>query len=139
MPLTYNNKLSASWLLTKGKYILRMILKLIVIRTGNLERLAKFYNGLGLSLEYHKHGNSPYHYSGNLGETVLEIYPLAKGQEKVDNHFRIGLGVDNFNEIIADLKADNTTFIMDPTDTEFGLMAIVLDPDNRKVELYKTR
>jgi len=114
-----------------------MILKLIVIRTGNLERLAKFYQGLGLSLEYHKHGKSPYHYSGNIGETVLEIYPLAKDQKGVDNYFRIGLGVDNFDEIIANLKADNISFIMHPTDTEFGLMAIVLDPDNRKVELYK--
>jgi len=115
-----------------------MILKLIVIRTGNLERLAKFYQGLGLSLEYHKHGKSPYHYSGNIGETVLEIYPLAKGQADVDTHFRIGLGVDHFDEIIASLKLDNATFIMDPADTEFGLMAIILDPDNRKVELYKT-
>ncbi|GAB2766759.1 hypothetical protein GCM10027275_06020 [Rhabdobacter roseus] len=115
-----------------------MILKLIVIRTNNLERLAKFYQGLGLSLEYHKHGKSPFHYSGIIGETVLEIYPLAKGQEYVDSHFRIGLGLDNFDEIIANFKEDNRTFIMDPTDTDFGLMAIVLDPDNRKVELYKT-
>jgi predicted enzyme related to lactoylglutathione lyase len=115
-----------------------MILKLIVIRTGNLKRLAKFYQGLGLSLEYHKHGKSPYHYSGNLGETVLEIYPLAKGQENVDNHFRIGFGVDNFDETIANLKVENSTFIMESADTEFGLMAIVLDPDGRKVELYKT-
>jgi lactoylglutathione lyase len=69
----------------------------------------------------------------------LETYPLAKGQVDVDNHFRIGLGVDNFAEIIANLKTDDATFIMYTADTQFGLMAIVLDPDNRKVELYKTR
>lgn len=115
-----------------------MIVKLIVIRSGNIERLAGFYQNLGLSLQYHKHGKSPYHYSGIIGETVLEIYPLASGQQDVDIHFRIGLGIDNFGEVITKLQADKTTFIMDPSNTEFGLMAIVLDTDNRKVELYKT-
>ncbi|RYZ82777.1 MAG: glyoxalase/bleomycin resistance/extradiol dioxygenase family protein [Moraxellaceae bacterium] len=115
-----------------------MTLKLIVIRTGDLERLAKFYERLGFQLEYHKHGKSPYHYSGNIADTVLEIYPLAKDQHDADKHFRVGIGLENFDQIIAKLKVDGVKFIMDPTDTDFGFMAIVSDPDSRKVELYKT-
>jgi predicted enzyme related to lactoylglutathione lyase len=114
-----------------------MTLKLIVIRTKELERLAKFYEVLGLSLQYHKHGPSPYHYSGNLGETVLELYPLAKTQDEPDKHFRIGIGIKNFEVIVNNLKENGTPFFQDPMDTEFGLMAIVADPDNRKVEIYK--
>src|SRR5690349_20130890 len=110
-----------------------MILKLIVIRTRDLERLAKYYQDLGLSLEYHKHGKSPYHYSGKIGPTVLEIYPLAKGQEDVDRHFRIGIGIQNFDEVVAKLKVSNATFVLDPVNSEFGFMATVSDPDGRKV------
>ncbi len=55
-----------------------MELKLIVIRTSDPERLASFYSLLGLVFDYHKHGNSPFHYGATIGQTVLEIYPLAK-------------------------------------------------------------
>jgi len=51
---------------------------------------------------------------------------------------RIGIGIENFDEIIARLKDGNVPFVMDPINTEFGFMAIVSDPDNRKIELYKS-
>ena len=109
----------------------------MVIRSQDLDRLAAFYRSVGLSLEYHKHGKSPFHYSANIGDTVLELYPLAKGQTEADKHFRIGFGIDNFEDTITRLRELNTPFVMDATNTEFGFMAIVSDPDDRKVELYK--
>ena len=114
-----------------------MILKLIVIRSQNLEEVATFYRSVGLSLEYHKHGKSPFHYSASIGETVLELYPLAKGQMEADKHFRIGFGINDFEDTITRLRDLNTPFVMEATNTEFGFMAIVSDPDDRKVELYK--
>lgn len=113
-----------------------MELRLIVIRTSDIKRLSDFYSLLGLSFNYHKHGQSPYHYSATIGTLVLEIYPLAKGQEEVDKHLRIGFAVDNFQEAMKKLKGANIQFIMEPTLTEFGYMAVVADLDNRKIELY---
>lgn len=55
-----------------------MDLRLIVIRTSDPERLAGFYSFWGLVFDHHKHGSSPYHYGTTIGQTVLEIYPLAK-------------------------------------------------------------
>lgn len=55
-----------------------MELRLIVLRTGNMQKLVDFYSLLGCDFEYHKHGNSPYHYSAKTGKTVSEIYPLSK-------------------------------------------------------------
>jgi lactoylglutathione lyase len=50
-----------------------MEIRLIVIRTNDAKKLSGFYSLFGLSFDYHKHGNSPYHYSTTIGQTVLEI------------------------------------------------------------------
>lgn len=61
-----------------------MEIRLLVIRTSDIDRLASSYELFGLEFEYHKHEKSPYHYSASIGNTVLEIYPLAKGQAEPD-------------------------------------------------------
>jgi predicted enzyme related to lactoylglutathione lyase len=114
-----------------------MKIKLLVIRTGDVEKLAKFYELLGFVFEYHKHGDSPYHYSATVGETVIEIYPLTKSQTKADKSLRLGFEIDNFDTTIELLKENNIVFLSQPVSTEFGSIGIVIDPDGRKIELYK--
>jgi len=68
---------------------------------------------------------------------VLEIYPLTKSQKEADENLRLGFGIDNFAETILALKGLEVSFSLEPTQTEFGFMTIILDPDGRKIELYK--
>ena len=112
-------------------------LKLIVIRTSNPEKLSQFYSILGLKFEYHKHGNSPFHYSTNIGQTVLEIYPFSKNQIEADKNLRLGFSVENFELVISKLKIQNCKFTSEPTETDFGFLAIVEDFDGRKIEIYR--
>lgn len=114
-----------------------MDIRLLVLRTYDMKKLVDFYNLLGLTFDYHKHGNSPYHYSANIGQTVLEIYPLSKNQIMPDKNLRLGFGIDNFENVIAKLKEMQVLFALESTQTDFGFMAIVSDPDERKIELYK--
>lgn len=114
-----------------------MDIRLLVLRTADIKRLAEFYSLLGLSFEYHTHGGSPYHYSATIRQMVLEIYPLAKGQEEADKNVRLGFDIDNFDETIKLLKEKEIQFSSEPALTEFGFMTIVVDPDGRKIELYK--
>jgi len=114
-----------------------MNLRLLVLRTPDPKRLADFYSLLGLAFDYHKHGNSPFHYSAMIGQTVLEIYPLTKSQTEADKNLRLGFGIDNFETVIEGLKESGIVFSQEPTQTDFGFMAIVVDPDGRKIELYK--
>jgi lactoylglutathione lyase len=113
-----------------------MELRLLVLRTNDQEKLTEFYRLLGLTFDYHKHGNSPYHYSAKIGQTVLEIYPLAKSQSDVDKNLRLGFGIDNFEETVAILKSKQVV-ISEPVQTDFGFITIITDPDGRKIELYK--
>jgi lactoylglutathione lyase len=114
-----------------------MEIRLLVVRTSDMARLADFYSLLGLSFEYHKHGKSPYHYSTSIGNTTLEIYPLAKDQTGADKELRLGFAVNDFDTTIQLLKDKNTEFLSEPMQTEYGFVAIVKDPDGRKIELYK--
>lgn len=113
-----------------------MQISLIVIRTNDQKRLADFYSLLGFRFDYHKHGNSPFHYTATLGSFVLEIYPLAKNQTEPDKNLRLGFTIDNFEETLERLKNNGIAF-SSATLTDFGLLTIVSDPDGRKIELYK--
>jgi predicted enzyme related to lactoylglutathione lyase len=114
-----------------------MEIRLLVIRTLEIERLANFYALLGLTFEYHKHGKSPYHYSAPLGNTILEIYPLAKGQTETDKELRLGFALDDFENTMTILKERSVEFVTEPMQTDYGFMAIIKDPDGRRIELYK--
>ena len=92
---------------------------------------------MALTFEHHRHGSGPYHYSAQIGPTLLEIYPLAKGQETADKHLRIGLTIELFEAIIQELQQQDIYFHQTPISTEWGIMAIIEDPEGRKIELYK--
>lgn len=114
-----------------------MEIRLIVIRTPDPLALSEFYSLLGFRFEYHKHGHSPYHYSATIGSCVLEIYPLSKEQTTADKYLRLGFAMERFDEIIYLLKEKQVRFITEPADTDYGIMAVIEDPDKRKIELYK--
>lgn len=114
-----------------------MEIRLIVIRTADMVQLAEFYSLLGLTFEYHKHGKSPYHYSTTINSTVLEIYPLAKEQAAPDKELRLGFAVNDFDNTVQVLKDKGVTFITEPVQTDFGYLAIMSDPDGRKIEVYR--
>lgn len=114
-----------------------MEIRLIVLRTGDTKQLAHFYTVLGLNFEYHQHGKGPMHYAATIGNAVLEIYPLAKKQNEPDKYLRLGFTLDNFEATIQQLKELQAVFISEPTATDFGTMAVITDPDERKIELYK--
>ncbi len=113
-----------------------MEIRLLVLRTGDTKKLADFYSLLGANFEYHKHDNSPYHYSAKTGSAILEIYPLTKHQAEADKSLRLGFEINNFEEVLHTLK-ENKTPTTEPAQTNFGFMTITTDPDGRKVELYK--
>jgi hypothetical protein len=113
-----------------------MEIRLLVIRSENPKQIADFYSLLNLKFDYHKHGNSPMHYSAQIGTLILEIYPLSKNQIEVDKTLRLGFAIENFENVLDELRTNNIK-MTEPTLTEFGYVTILTDPEGRKVELYK--
>lgn len=113
-----------------------MQLKLLVIRSANPAQLAQFYTQLGCNFEQHRHGKGPLHYSCTIARTVLEIYPLAKGQVTPDSNLRLGFEVEQFEGVLEKLIEHGAKLIQAPYESEFGRIGVVEDPEGRKVELY---
>jgi len=114
-----------------------MQINLIVIRTRDQKKLADFFTLLGCKFEYHSHNTGPMHYSARIDQTILEIYPLAKGQAEPDRHLRLGFVLDIFDDVIETLRANGIKFLSQPVQTEWAFMAIIEDPDSRKVEIHR--
>jgi catechol 2,3-dioxygenase-like lactoylglutathione lyase family enzyme len=108
-------------------------LNLLVLRTPNLEDLKRFYSALGAHFESERHGNGPEHYAATLdNDLVLELYPTEDGATP-DPGLRLGLSVADLEEALRSLGQT-----VAPRQTQWGLHALIRDPDGRTVELLQS-
>jgi lactoylglutathione lyase len=110
-------------------------LQLVVIRSTDISRVVAFYSKFGVAFEEHRHGTGPGHFSTDLSGLVFEIYP-AKKPEDVDRTTRLGFAIPDLHGSILELRSLDVEIIEEPKETEWGLRAVVRDPDGRSVELY---
>jgi len=108
-------------------------LNLLVLRTFRMEELKRFYASLGIQFESERHGNGPGHYAATLSDDlVLEIYPAPDGATP-ESGLRLGFGVSDIEETLRSLGQGDA-----PRQTQWGLRAVVRDPDGRAVELLQS-
>lgn len=113
-------------------------LKLLVLKTRQVEKLLAFYQTLGIAFAQEQHGKGPVHHSGVIGGAVLELYPLANEVSTADQTTRLGFVVANVDQIVESLQASGTPVTSPPTKTAWGYRAVLQDPDGRAVELYQS-
>ena len=111
-------------------------LNLLVIRSEEPVRTVGFYELLGLRFQEEQHGKGPVHWAAECGGLVMEIYP-AKSPDDVDRTTRLGFEVDEVESILASLRDQGVELVNDLKQTQWGLRAVVKDPDGRSVELVK--
>ena len=101
-------------------------LTLVVLRCADLERSRVFYEALGLTLTLEQHGAGPRHYSGRVGETVLEFYPDASSSTR---GLRLGLRLTDVSASVSRLVAIGAA-------PRPGSPVTVDDPDGHRLELH---
>ncbi len=114
-----------------------VMLSLVVLKTRQVEALRRFYGTLGIELAEERHGKGPVHFAGQVGDVVLEVYPLPDDGTLADTSTRLGFSVARLVEVVLALKALDTPIVTDPQASQWGLRAVVRDPDGRAVELYQ--
>jgi predicted enzyme related to lactoylglutathione lyase len=112
-------------------------LRLLVLKTRQLECVREFYTRVGIEFAAEKHGSGPEHYAGRLGEIVLELYPLGDEQIPVDTTLRLGFAVADLNGVVESLAAAGARVARPAADSQWGRRAVVVDPDGRSIELYE--
>lgn len=110
------------------------MLNLLVLRSNDITHLANFYSLLDFEFQYHNHGNGPFHYSSERNGFVFEIYPNNEEINKT-TRIRLGVEVNDMESTMASLISKAIKVIRLPKQTEYGLIAIIEDPDGRRIEL----
>ena len=109
-------------------------LNLLVIRSGDIDRSARFYELLGLVFTKHAHGSGPQHYAAEPGTSVFEIYPRRDEKDSTSST-RLGFRVANLDQTLAALEQAGAKIVSPLKDTPYGRRAVVDDPDGHRVEL----
>lgn len=113
-------------------------LSLLVLRSAGPERLAGFYARLGVTFVKHRHGSGPEHFSAVLGGVVLEIYPLKEGEAGTGG-LRIGFAVEDVTGMFAAWVEAGATVVVPPKMSEWGMRAVVDDPEGHRIELTQAK
>lgn len=111
-------------------------LNLVVLRSPDLPRAVAFYSALGLKFTKHRHGTGPDHYSAELAGSVFELYPQTADAPSTLGT-RIGFRVSSIEDVLAALSEYPTAVIAPPRDSEWGMRAVLSDPDGHRIELLQ--
>ncbi len=112
-----------------------MKVNLIVIKSSRMDELARQYELIGLTFEYHKHETGPHHYAASVEGLTFEIYPLPKSRKESDDTNRLGFEVDGLDRIVDELGKSTWKIVSKPKASAWGYTAVLEDVDGRKVEL----
>ena len=111
------------------------IVNLLVLRSVDIHRARTFYlRALGLPFVRERHGDGPEHYSYQVDGFVLELYPLATGEESTSST-RIGFSVDSVDELVLYVREEGAEVISEPHDSVWGRRAVIKDLDGHTLEL----
>ena len=111
---------------------------LIVIRSLDPRRTVDFYESLGIHFQEEQHGRGPVHWAADLDGLVLEVYP-AQAADAVADCTRLGFDVEDVKAVLASLRNQCAEVVSDLQQTQWGLRAVVKDPDGRSVEVVQVR
>src|SRR5271170_5304317 len=107
----------------------KLTFSLVVLKTRQVEGLCKFYGLLGIEFSEEQHGKGPVHFSGRVGDVVLEVYPLPDGDTTVDTTTRLGFTVEKLDEVVQSLQTVDAPIVTEPQRTTWCFRAVIRDPD----------
>ncbi len=108
-------------------------LSLIVLRSADVERAGRFYSLLGLCFDRERHGSGPEHMVAHIGPTILEIYPQDSEGDSIG--VRLGFRVASVDAVIEAVHREGGTVMSPPKRGRWGYVAVLADPDGRRVEI----
>lgn len=114
------------------------MLNLVVLRAREPQRLAHFYELLGLAFVSEKHGSGPEHMACDTGRCVIEIYPSSP-ENPSTRSVRLGFKVTNLHSRCERIIRAGGRLRRPPKDTSWGMIATIEDPEGHVIDLTEPR
>ena len=109
-----------------------------VYAVNDMKKAKAFYEGI-LGLVPGTEFNSDSWTEYNLGEGTFALGCAPDTWKPSEDGASIAFEVDDFDKTIADLKAKNVTFKMEPGSYPTCSMAVIKDPDNNNVLIHQRK
>ena len=110
-------------------------LRLVVLRSSDVERDRGIYEALGVRWVAERHGAGPAHLAATLASAVvLELYPAGDRQP---TDVRLGFAVDDLMEAVEAVQRAGGSVITWPEPEDDPERAVVADHDGRRIELTR--
>ncbi len=106
---------------------------LIVLRSAEMDRAARFYALLGIEFQREQHQSGPEHLAAQVGEAVLEIDPQVGAADS--DSVRLGFRVPSVEIVMEAVRLAGGTVVTLPRRSSWGYRAVLADPDGRRVEI----
>jgi predicted enzyme related to lactoylglutathione lyase len=108
----------------------------VAIFVNDLERAVEFYRDrLGLALRSQGSFGAEF----LEGETRIGVHPAVHPDSKalVGRHTGLTFKVEGLLHLCGDLHAHGVRFVNEPTQQEWGIMAMIADPDGNVMALWE--
>jgi lactoylglutathione lyase len=121
---------------TNQEVIMEISLYSAAVFVNDLDRAVEFYRDM-LGLPLRARGSFGAEFLE--GETRLGVHPAAHADAKamVGRHTGLTFRVDGLLHLCGDLHARGVRFLAEPTQQEWGIMALVADPDGNVIALWE--
>lgn len=106
----------------------------VLLTCNDLSSSVRFYRALGLDLKETRHGG-PVHFACALSGVHFALYPDDGTEQTLQGRNQLGFMVSNLDSVLSSLKTVGARVISPPQPKPWGITAVVLDPDGRKLEL----
>ena len=110
----------------------------VLIRLSNAQQLVAFYRDvIGLPLKDESHNGAELHWGCFLDGVHFAIHESRFPPGQLCSRFSLSFEVDDVDQVISELRAQQIPVHMEPHDRPFGRLAAVTDPDGNLVYLHK--
>jgi hypothetical protein len=109
----------------------------ITLNTPQPDLLLRFYGLLGFQFVKTLINKGSQSWSGQSDDLNLEIFNINESFSEKIPGVQLSFRVQGLEKLVSQFRALNAQIMVEPMSLSSGLMAIVIDPDGRSIELIQ--
>lgn len=107
----------------------------ITLNTAQPDLLLRFYSILGFQFTQKQVNKGSQAWMGSCGDLNLEIFNIKESFSSKSPSVQMTFEVGNVEKVVGEFKKIKAQIMVEPMPIQEGVIAIVMDPDGRSVEL----